>query len=165
MNPEASPLPELPAVGFLADIPAEHRAFLTGFGKFRRPRAEEVFIAEGSPQETLNLVLAGTLHVVTTRAGRQMLLATVGEGDSLGEINLFDPASASATVIARSECLIWTITRTELAGLVEADPVAALSVTMGLLRQMSRRVRHMNEKLKTFEENPVIHDLWSKEQR
>lgn len=147
MNSESSPLPELPAVGFLAEVPADHRAFLTGFGKFCRPHNGEVFIAQGSAQESLSLVLDGTLHVVTSLDQHPMLLATLGKGDSLGEINLFDPATASATVIARSECLIWTVTRHELEGLIGADPTAGLSVMRGLLRQLSRRIRQMNEKL------------------
>ena len=161
MNDSTSPLPELPAIGFLAGVPPEHRAFLTSFGKFRRPRSGEVFIAEGSPQDTLSLVLAGTLHVVVNADDRPMLVATVGEGDSLGEINLFDPASASATVIARRDCLIWSVTRDEINGLIEADPVAGLSVMTGLLQQLSRRIRVMNEKLAAAEQKSSLHDIWS----
>lgn len=161
MNSPSSPLPELPAVGFLADVPAEHRAFLTGFGKFCRPHNGDEFIAEGSSQESLSLVLAGTLHVVSSVGDRPMLLATLAEGDSLGEINLFDPATASASVIARSECLIWSVTRSELDGLVAADPIVGLDVMKGLLRQLSRRIRRMNEKLATSERNPIFHDYWN----
>jgi CRP-like cAMP-binding protein len=147
MNSASSPLSELPAVGFLTDVPADHRAFLTGFGKFLRPHNGDILIAEGTNQESLSLVLEGTLHVVTSLTSHPMLLATVGAGDSLGEINLFDPAVASATVIARSECLIWSMTRGELEGLIDADPTAGLSVMRGLLRQLSKRIRQMNEKL------------------
>jgi len=147
MNSGSSPLPELPAVGFLAEVPAEQRAFLTGFGKFYRPHNGDIFIAEGSPQESLSLILAGTLHIVSSLTSHPMLLATVSEGDSLGEINLFDAAAASATVIARSECLIWSVTRSELEGLVDADQGTGLNVMRGLLRQLSRRIRQMNEKL------------------
>jgi CRP-like cAMP-binding protein len=161
MTESASPLPELPAVGFLADVPAEHRAFLTAFGKFRRPRNGEVYIAEDSPQDTLSLVLSGTLHVVSDASGRTMLLATVGEGDSLGEINLFDPATASATVIARSDCLIWSVTREEIDSLLAADAGAGVSLMKGLLRQLSKRVRMMNEKLAFAEQKASFHDLWS----
>ena len=161
MSASSSPLPELPAVGFLAEIPAEHRAFLTSFGKFLRPHNGEVFIAEGSAQESLNLVLAGTLHVVSSLSDHPLLLATLGEGDSLGEINLFDPAAASATVIARSECLIWSVTRSELDGLLDADPVVGIDVMKGLLRQLSRRIRHMNEKLVTAEQKSSTLDFWS----
>lgn len=147
MSTPSSPLPELPAVGFLAEVSDEHRAFLTGFGKFFRPQKGEVFIAEGSPQESLSLVLAGTLHVVTSLDTHPLLLAALGAGDALGEINLFDSAAASATVIARGDSLIWSITRAELEGLIEADSVAGVSVMKGLLRQLSQRIRHMNHKL------------------
>ena len=158
MNPTSSPLPELPDVGFLAEVPAEHRAFLTGFGRFLRFHRDDVVIAEGSPQQSLCMVLAGALHVVSTADERPILLATLGEGDSIGEINLFDPATASATVIARSDCLIWSITRSELEGLVDADVTIGLSVMKGLLGQLSRRLRHMNEKLATSER--WINDYW-----
>lgn len=161
MNASSSPLPELPDVGFLADVSAEHRAFLTSFGRFLRPRNGETFIAEGSPQDSLSLVLAGTLHVVSSVDDRPMLLATLGAGASLGEINLFDPASASATVIARSDCLIWSVTRKELDGLVEVDPAAGLSVTKGLLRQLSQRIRQMNDKLATAEQKSSTFDHWN----
>jgi hypothetical protein len=33
----SSPLPELPAIGFLADVDSSHREFLASFGKFLRP--------------------------------------------------------------------------------------------------------------------------------
>ena len=158
MNPSSSPLPELPDVGFLAEVPSDHRAFLTGFGRFLRFHKDDIVIAEGTPQESLSLVLAGTMHVISTADERPILLATLGEGDSIGEINLFDPATASATVIARSECLTWSITRSELDGLVDADLTTGLSVMKGLLRQLSRRVRHMNEKLATSEK--WINDYW-----
>lgn len=161
MNQPASPLSELPAVGFLAGVSAEHRAFLTSFGRFVRPRNGETFIDAGSPQDALNLVLSGTLHVVANAGDRPMLLATVGEGDSLGEINLFDPATASATVIARSDCLIWSVTREEIDGLIEADTEAGLGVMKGLLQQLSRRVRMMNDKLAAAEQKASYHDLWS----
>lgn len=147
MQPTSSPLPEIPAVGFLADVSAEHRAFLTGFGKFHRRTRGEVFIHEGSPQEALGLVLDGELHVLTSLDSQPVLLAELSTGDMIGEINIFDPATASATVIARSDCLVWSISRRELSGLVETDPEAGQSVTWGLLRQLSRRIRQMNEQL------------------
>jgi len=161
MNESASPLPELPAVGFLAEVPVEHRAFLTAFGKFRRPQNGEVFIAEGSPQDALSLVLSGTLHVVSDASGRTTLLARVGEGVSIGGIHLFDPATPSATRIVRSNCLIWSVTRAELDGLIEADALVGLSVMKGLLRQLSGRIRMMNEKLAVAEHKSTLHDLWS----
>jgi hypothetical protein len=128
MNTPSSPLAELPPVGFLAEVPADHRAFLTGFGRFDRPVKGLPFIHEGSPQESISLVLEGTLHVMTALDHQPLLLAELGPGEVIGEVNLFDPAAASATVIARSDCLIWSLTRAELSGLIESDLQAGHSV-------------------------------------
>jgi CRP-like cAMP-binding protein len=161
MNPPAIALSELPAIGFLADVSSEHRSFLACFGRFLRPRNGDVLIAEGDRQESLYLILTGTLHIVACTAERQTLLATLGVGDSIGEINLFDPATASATAIFRSDGLVWALSREELDASLEADPAAAVSVLRGLLRQVSKRIRHMNEKLVTVEQKSWLHHFWT----
>ena len=55
-----TPVTELPAIGFLADVAPEHRAFLACFGKFHRPENGEVLIKEGEPQDALYVILSGT---------------------------------------------------------------------------------------------------------
>ncbi|MCX6876479.1 MAG: cyclic nucleotide-binding domain-containing protein [Verrucomicrobia bacterium] len=159
MNDPSISASELPAIGFLAEVAAEHRAFLACFGKFLRPRTGEVLIAAGACQESLYVILAGTLHIVAAAAERQVLLASLGQGDSFGEINLFDPATASATAICRSNGLVWVLTRDEMDAFLEADPAAGVSVLRGLLRQESKRIRRMNEKLASAEERAT--NFWS----
>jgi CRP-like cAMP-binding protein len=160
INPPA-PISELPAIGFLAEVSPEYRAFLACFGKFVRPQNGDVLIAEGARQDSLYVILAGTLHIVSNAAGRQVLLATLGEGDSMGEINLFDPATASATAISRSNGFVWSLSREELDAFLEADPAAGVSVLRGLLRQESKRIRSMNAKLATAEERASFHNFWT----
>jgi CRP-like cAMP-binding protein len=161
MLSESSPESELPAIGFLADVSPEHRAFLACFGRFLRPQADDVIIQEGDSQESLHMILSGTLHILTTTDGRPMLLATLGQGDSFGEVNLFDPGTASATAIARGPGLIWALSRAELAAFLEADPVAGVAVLQGLLHQASSRIRHMNEKLADAEQRASFHHFWT----
>ncbi len=164
MQPAPSPATELPAVGFLADVSSEHRAFLACFGKFLRPENGEILIAEGDAQESLYVILSGTLHIVASADDRPVLLAAFGEGDSIGEINLFDPATASATAIVRKAGLIWSLSREELEGFLAADPAAGVSVMRGLLRQVARRIRSMNEKLATAEQRASIQNFWTSRQ-
>ena len=159
-----SPFPpesELPAIGFLAEVSPEHRAFLACFGRFLRPVSDDVLIKEGDSQESLYMILAGTLHITTTADGRPMLLASLGEGDSFGEVNLFDPGTASANAIARSPGLIWALSRDELAAFLEADAVAGVAVLQGLLHQASSRIRNMNEKLADAEQRASFHHFWT----
>lgn len=164
MQPALSPASELPAVGFLSEVSSEHRAFLACFGKFLRPAAGEVLIQEGDAQESLYVILSGTLHIVASHTTRPILLAAFEEGDSIGEINLFDPATASATAVARTDGLIWTLSREELESFLAADPVAGISVMKGLLRQVARRIRSMNEKLATAEQRASIQNFWTSRQ-
>jgi CRP/FNR family cyclic AMP-dependent transcriptional regulator len=169
MNPsthdlmQASPSPEseLPAVGFLKEVAPDHRAFLACFGRFLRPQPGETLITEGDRQESLYVILSGTLHIVSNAANRQMLLASLAEGDSMGEVNVFDPGTASATAVARSSGLIWVLSRDELNGFLEADPVAGVAVLKGLLREVSYRIRAMNEKLATAEQRASMHNFWT----
>ena len=157
---DSSPLPEIPAIGYLSEVEQEHRAFLTGFGKFVRTTDGQRLITEGEKQDTLYLVLSGKLHVTSAVDGRAVLLANLGEGETLGEINLFDPQKASANVTSMGECLIWSLSRDEMEGLFAADPVAGVAVLKGLLKQVSARIRTMNEKLLTNEKE-VFFDFWS----
>ena len=159
MNP-SSPLPELPAFGFLAGVESSHREFLASFGEFVRPKNGEIVIAEGAAQNHLYLILSGMLHVVTTAGERLLLIATLGAGDSLGEVNVFDPASASASVMARSECLIWRITSDQLGVFFSADPEGGVELMQGLLRLAAKRIRAMNAKLVDSEEKSAFHDFW-----
>lgn len=156
----SSPLPEIPALGYLTEVSQEHRAFLTGFGKFIRTTDGQLLIRQGASQDVLYLVLSGTLHITADADGRKVLLTALAAGDSIGEINLFDPGTASADVTSRGDCLIWGISRSELDALFEADPMAGISMMKGLLRQTSAKVRKMNEKLLTIEKN-LIHHFWS----
>jgi CRP-like cAMP-binding protein len=100
------------------------------------------------------------LHVTSETGGRSLLIATLGAGDSIGEVNVFDPATASATVIARSECLIWRITADELAAFFNASPEGGVEFMRGLMQLVARRLRAMNEKLADSEERAAFHDFW-----
>ncbi len=148
-------------MGFLAGVSSEHRSFLACFGKFIRPQSGDVLIKEGDPQESLYMILSGTLHIIAESAARQMLLASLGEGDSFGEVNLFDPGTASASAVARSSGLIWTLSRQELDAFLVADAVAGVAVLQGLLHQNASRIRHMNEKLADAEQRASFHHFWT----
>ena len=161
MNQPPAPISELPATGFLAEVSHEHRSFLACFGKFHRPHNGDVVIKEGDCQDSLYVIISGSMHIVYSVAGRQVLVATLGEGDSMGEINLFDPATASATAIARGPGFIWSLARDEMDAFLEADPVAGVIILRSLLRQVAKRMRSMNDKLASAEVRASFHNSWT----
>lgn len=156
--------PELPAEGILSGLAPEHRAFLAGYGKYHRAEDGETIITEGNPQESLYLILSGKAHAVTTSGdGRVRLLAAFGPGESMGEINLFDPATASASAVSKGPSTFWTLSRMELDSLIEDDPEIGVAILRALLSQMARRIRLMNEKLATAESKSSLHEFWGTE--
>jgi CRP/FNR family transcriptional regulator, cyclic AMP receptor protein len=161
MATDFSPESELPAIGFLSEVSPEHRAFLACFGRFLRPKSGDVLIKEGDKQESLYMILTGTLHIISESTERQMLLASLGAGDSFGEVNLFDPGTASASAVFRSSGLVWVLSREELTAFLEADAAAGVAVLQGLLHQASSRIRHMNEKLADAEQRASFHHFWT----
>ncbi len=161
MTESNTPAHLLPAIGLLAGVSEEHRSFLACFGKYLRPAEGDTVIIEGEIQDTLYVILSGMLHVVTAMdTKRPTFLAALGAGDSMGEIGLFHPGTASATVVVRSSsALVWSLSREELDAFLDADPVVGVVVLRAILGQLSQRIRAMNEKLAIAEKKSSIHEL------
>ncbi len=137
----------LPEMGFATDFDTEERTQLGNFGEFLSLSGGDVLIEEGKPQDSLFLVVMGTLHVQTEVTGRPVLLGTMKAGDTLGEVNIFDPGSASASVVSRSISEVWKIDRSRLEQYLEAHPRTAARLLVNVATQLSKRLRKTNEKV------------------
>ncbi|MFZ4764230.1 MAG: cyclic nucleotide-binding domain-containing protein [Roseimicrobium sp.] len=104
-------------------------------------------IEEGHQQNALYFVISGNLHVSTTRSGRQVLLGRIGAGETIGEINIFHPGMASATVTAIEFSQIWRIDRSSLEEFMNVSPLPAAHLLIGIASTLSRRLRETNEKV------------------
>ena len=93
------------------------------------------------------MVVSGTFHVQTVVTGRPVLLGTMKAGDTIGEVNMFDPGSASASVVSRSFSEVWKIDRARLEQYLEAHPRTAARLLVNVATQLSKRLRKTNEKV------------------
>ncbi len=152
--------PELPAVGIVADMDAADRALLTGYGEFFPAQDGQLLIKAGDAQESLFLVISGLLHVTILVDGRPKLVARVEAGETLGEISVFDPGRASATVIAQEFSQIWKASRRDIDEFVKAYPQAGASLLSGIITVMCRRIRNMNDKLADNESMDILSKFW-----
>ena len=103
--------PQLPAIGFTADLDDAARIALGSFGQFVTVNEGQHLIEEGQPQDSLFLIISGNFHVTTASTGRDVLLGQLKAGNMMGEINIFDPGLASANVTAHSLSQAWKIDR------------------------------------------------------
>lgn len=152
--------PEIPALGIVASLEDDDRRLLSNYGEFLPVQPGQLLIEEGKPQDSLYFVIAGLLHVTTNVEDNRRLVARIEAGESLGEINLFDPGLASASVIARSFTQVWRAKRSDIDAFVAAYPEAGNRLLGGLLACMSKRIRHMNEKLVTAELESALRSFW-----
>jgi CRP/FNR family transcriptional regulator, cyclic AMP receptor protein len=137
--------PELPPVGIVAEMDAQDRALLGNYGEFLPAQPGQTLITAGEDQEHLYLVISGLLHVTIMVEGRVKLIARVEAGETLGEVNVFDPGKASATVIAQEFSQIWKANRDDIDLFVKAYPEPGSILLSGIITVMCRRIRNMNK--------------------
>lgn len=153
--------PEIPATGIMTDLADDDRQLLGDYGEFLPVHPDQMLIEEGGTQDSLYFIISGVLHVHTDTAEKRTLVARIGPGETLGEVNLFDPASASASVTAREFSQVWRANRGDLESFMDAYPAAAARLLAGILGEMSVRLRRMNERLATREQEAAFQSFWS----
>ncbi len=139
--------PELPSVGIVAEMDEDDRRLLGGYGEFLPAQSGQTLIEVGQEQPYLYLVISGLLHVTIQVDGRMKLVARIEAGETLGEVNAFDPDTASATVAAQQFSQVWRANKSDIDEFVAAYPSAGASFLSGIITVMCRRVRTMNDKI------------------
>ena len=118
---------------------AEASQFLKG-GQPRSFSVSEVLITEGDPGDSLIVITAGKVNVL--RSG--VLLATLGAGDTLGEMALVDPAPRSATVVAASSGTLIEVDRTTFSSQLAASDPVAVKALQGMSTTVFERLTSVN---------------------
>jgi CRP-like cAMP-binding protein len=92
-------------------------------------------------------VISGELHAKRSVGGREILMGTIRQGESIGEVAIFDPGAATATVVAMTPAQIWKIDREALNEFFAAYPQAALRLAVSLASLLAIRLRSLASKL------------------
>jgi CRP-like cAMP-binding protein len=103
-----------------------------------------VILFEDDPGDALFVVAEGQVKVVLIgEDGREVILSVLGEGEFFGEMALIDDEPRSAHVIAMEDSTLVVLRREDFQPILEQTPAIAL----GLLRELSRRLRRVDEKV------------------
>jgi CRP/FNR family cyclic AMP-dependent transcriptional regulator len=105
------------------------------------------FITAEQPGEVVYVLLEGTVKIyVTRRDGREVILAFLGRGDTVGEMSLVDSAGRSANVVTTERSrLLWMDRATFQSCLRAMAPLAN-----NLVRLLSHRLRFANEQIQAL---------------
>jgi CRP/FNR family transcriptional regulator, cyclic AMP receptor protein len=131
----------------LANFGANELQLLSSYGDSRDYEAGEVLIREGDENEHLFLILRGRIEVLHDVDGVDKQVTVLEGGDSLGEVSVFDPGPASATVRAMTAAEVWLISKDHLDELHAANPKVAYRLLSRITTCLSKRLRQMNDRV------------------
>jgi CRP/FNR family transcriptional regulator, cyclic AMP receptor protein len=138
----------LPPTGILENLDADQLRALTAYGVEQTFNPGQTIIVQGEDQSQLYLLLTGKMNVYAVVNGKEVLLAEVNPGESIGEISIFEPGPASATVKGTTGGQLWRLDVEHLQTFLGDYPDAGVVLLLGLSQLLSRRLRHANEVVK-----------------
>jgi CRP-like cAMP-binding protein len=139
--------PTLPTFSWIGQLKEDDRDLLSSYGEFFPGHPGNVIIREGELQTDVFVVISGKLEVRAKQEdGSETLLAHVVPGETLGEISLFNPGPATATVTALEFSQLWRITDTDLISFMEENPGAGNILLRTLATILAQRLRQVDPK-------------------
>ena len=137
----------LRSIAFLRPLSDED---LSAFGALLKPRtckSGERILEEGGSPTSFCIVCDGVVHVRRRANTREMLMGRIGAGGYFGEINLFDPGVATATILAMKTVQLAEVGYAEFRQFMDEHPRAGYLIASGLMRELARRLRATNQRL------------------
>jgi CRP/FNR family cyclic AMP-dependent transcriptional regulator len=104
-------------------------------------------ITADQPGEVVYVLLEGTVKILIEQMdGREVILAFLGAGDTVGEMSLVDSAGRSANVMTMEKCTFLWMDRATFQELLRHVPEFA----QNLVRLLSSRLRMANEQIQSL---------------
>jgi CRP-like cAMP-binding protein len=140
-------LTQLRAVSFLRTLTDTE---LSDFAALLTPRTfapREQIIEEGTAVSGIYLVCDGVVHVRRLAQKRELLLGRLGVGGFFGEINLFDPGVAMASIYAMKLTQVAYVDYESLRAFMAAQPAVGYKMVSGMMTELARRLRQTSTRL------------------
>jgi CRP-like cAMP-binding protein len=110
------------------------------------PKDTVVFF-ENEEGDTFFMILEGRVKVtILGDDGREVILSVLGRGDFFGEMALLDNEPRSATTIAVEDTELLSLSRPDFQSVLSVNQ----SITAGLIRVLSTRLRRANHQISTL---------------
>jgi CRP-like cAMP-binding protein len=111
----------------------------------------EVIFSEGDKGDFVCFVTRGALDVVKkNEKGKDVVIATLGKGRSIGEMSIIDDFPRSATVRAKSQTTLLILTRKKFEEMLEQHPQIGVKLLKGIAKFMSMNMRKTSSLLADY---------------
>jgi CRP-like cAMP-binding protein len=105
-------------------------------------QAGDAIITEGAPNDKIRFIIEGSVAVMK----QGLTLSRFKEGDTFGEMEVLDVMPSVATIKALAPTKVLSVSNRNLRQIYRNDIKAFALIVMNLARDISRRLRSMDEK-------------------
>ena len=147
----------LRSVSILSELNDEELASIAKLFNVRQVKPGERILEEGTPVKAFCIVCDGVVHVRRLAQKREMLLGRIGAGGFFGEVNLFDPGVATASIYAMKQVTLASVEYDTLREFMSSTPATGYKMVCAMMAELARRLRLMSGRL-------VNAVYWSSEQ-
>jgi CRP/FNR family transcriptional regulator, cyclic AMP receptor protein len=137
----------LRSVSIFRSLDDAELAALAALLTVREIPARTRILEEGTEVKALYIVCDGVMHVRRMAQKREMLLNRLGVGAFFGEINLFDPGLATASIYAMKNSRIAVVDYGSFRAFMEANPATGYKIVTAMMVETARRLRQTSARL------------------
>lgn len=136
----------LERIEFFKDFkPTDRQLLVDGKGMIVVAEQGEYVIKEGSIDPTLYIPLSGELEVrLTNEAGKEISLASLPPGETVGEMAFLTDATRTASVVAVRQSILFRCSRSALSNL---PPSAREKIKDQIILKLIERLQQQNKEL------------------
>ncbi len=102
-------------------------------------------IVEGTPSEAMYFVDSGWVSIFTGQEGKRALLANLGPGSVLGEVDFLLGKPHSTMAEAASDLRLWTLNRSDFRELVSREPSIGIKLSLALGSKVGQVTEYLAE--------------------
>jgi len=102
-------------------------------------------VVEGTPSEAMYFVDSGWVSIFTEQDGKRALLANLGPGSVLGEVDFLLDRPYSTTAEAASDLRLWTLDKSEFKELVSREPSIGIKLSLALGSKVGQVTEYLAE--------------------
>ena len=136
----------LASISLFAPLSADEHIGLARLLQPRPFRAGQTIFMQGDPGNGLYIIQTGRVKImVTSSAGKNLLISSLGPGDFFGELALLDGEPRSADALAREACQLLLLRRDDFLSFLQARPGVAIQLLAILSRRLRRTTQQMQD--------------------
>jgi CRP-like cAMP-binding protein len=134
-------------ISLFEDMPLSEMKAFYNICSERTFQEGEVLIEQGRPGMALFVVRSGQVSILRVEGSQVKEVASLGEGDHVGEMSLVDESPTSARVVAKGAVVAFEVSRDHFLRFLQANDKFAVRVLRVFVRTLCQRLRETTAKL------------------